>query len=145
MKRLFGYIVLMCCGLFAMLRLAGETEPSKTFHLDSFGFPVTEQVASQQEQHVALLQIIHASLCSDALPATPGVNGTRVETPVFRLGGSEFRPLQPRDKRNKILRIHVRCQRNQQKAAIWTRLYRQLWIYRQEEQMDRLDIRIKVC
>lgn len=85
MKRLFGYIVLMCCGLFAMLCLAGDTEPSKTFHLDSFGFPVTEQVASQQEQHVALLQIIHASLCSDALPTTPGVNGTRVEAPVFRL------------------------------------------------------------
>lgn len=83
MKRLLGYMVLMCCGLFAMLRLAGDTEPSKTFHLDSFGFPVTEQVASQQEQHVALLQIIHASLCSDALPATPGVNGTRVEAPVF--------------------------------------------------------------
>lgn len=68
-----------------MLRLAGDTEPSKTFHLDSFGFPVTEQVASQQEQHVALLQIIHASLCSDALPTTPGVNGTRVEAPFFRL------------------------------------------------------------
>lgn len=47
MKRLLGYMVLMCCGLFAMLRLAGDTEPSKTFHLDSFGFPVTEQVASQ--------------------------------------------------------------------------------------------------
>lgn len=113
MKRLLGYMVLMCCGLFAMLRLAGDTEPSKTFHLDSFGFPVTEQVASQQEQHVALLQIIHASLCSDALPATPGVNGTRVETPVFRLaprqGAQVASPLVSQEQKisSSLARLHV--------------------------------------
>ena len=108
MKRLFGYMVLMCCGLFAMLRLAGDTEPSKTFHLDSFGFPVTEQVASQQEQHVALLQIIHASLCSDALPATPGV-----EAPVFRLaprqGAQVASPLVSQEQKisSSLARLHV--------------------------------------
>ena len=86
MKRLLGHIVLWCCCLWVALSLSGTVGVSAAeAAAKSRTETTTEQLSTQQTHHKAILHMIHASLCSDALPATPGVNGTRVITPVFRL------------------------------------------------------------
>lgn len=79
MKRLLGHIVLWCCCLWVALSLSGTVGVSAAeAAAESRTETTTEQLSTQQTHHKAILHMIHASLCSDALPATPGVNGTRV-------------------------------------------------------------------
>ena len=81
MKRLLGHIVLWCCCLWVALSLSGTVGVSAAeAAAESRTETTTEQLSTQQTHHKAILHMIHASLCSDALPATPGVNGTRVIT-----------------------------------------------------------------